>query len=146
MAGLIQVMGKKLFASTAYSVTGATAAFDMGICDSYHIVIVTASVSGTSPTADFQLQSSPDRGTTYVGLPLRSTQVTAAGNIHFVFRLGLGNSDAALESPSATTGGTLAKNCVFDPAYMKIGYVIGGSTPVITSTIWLLATVAGTQR
>lgn len=137
---------KTLVASAAYTTTTTTAVFDIGIADSYHILINHTAVTGTSPTADIQLKTSIDGGTTYIGLPIRSTQVTAAGQTHFVFKLGLGESDAALESPSAATGGTLAKNCIFDPRYMKLTFTIGGTNPSVTSVVYGLSLPAGGDR
>lgn len=124
-------------ASAAYTTTTTTAAFAMPIADSYHILINHTAVTGTSPTCDIQLKTSVDGGTTYVGLPIRSTQVTAAGQTSFIFKLGLGPSDTALESPSAATGGTLAKNCIFDPRFMKLTFTIGGTNPSFTSVVYL---------
>src|SRR5690349_13265201 len=71
-------------------------------------------VSGTSPTLDVVLQTSYDWGTTYVDLPMRFAQMTAAGVRHLVVRNGLGPSESALEQVAADTGGSLAKNANFD--------------------------------
>ncbi len=131
---------KTLIASGALTSSTSTA-FAMPIsADTYHLIVYVPTVTGTSPTADFVLQTSVDGGTTYINLPLRSTQLTAAGQIHFVFKMGLGNNEVALESPAASTGGTLAKNCVFDPAYMKLAYTLGGTSPSFTTTLYGLFT------
>ncbi len=136
---------KTAVASAAYTATTTTANFAMPLADTYHILINHTAVTGTSPTADIQLKTSIDGGTTYVGLPIRSTQVTAAGQTNFVFRLGLGNAESALESPAAATGGTLAKNCLFDPRYMKLTFTIGGTNPSFTSVVYLFTSAPGSQ-
>ena len=127
---------KVLVASTAHTTTGASTAFEVPVgVDTYQIVLRFTAVTGTSPTCDAQLQTSFDAGTTYINLPIRSTQVTAAGLIYWVFKLGLGGNEVALESPAAATGGTLAKNCIFDPTKMKVNFTIGGTNPSFTVTI-----------
>jgi hypothetical protein len=89
---LLPPLQKTLVASTAYTSTTTTAAFAMPLAESYDVVVNFTAVTGTSPTCDVQLSSSIDGGTTYVLLPIRSTQVTAAGRNHFVFKLGLGGT------------------------------------------------------
>lgn len=139
-SNLIKPIIKSLLASSALT-SSTSQAFVMPIgCDTYHLIVYVSAVTGTSPTADFVLQTSVDGGTTYINLPLRSTQVTAAGQIHFVFKLGLGNNEVALESPAASTGGTLAKNCVFDPTKMKLAYTLGGTSPSFTTQLFGLFT------
>lgn len=132
-------------ASAAYTTTTTTANFSLpGIADSYMIIINNTTVTGTSPTMDAVLQTSVDGGTTYVNLPIRSTQMTAAGESVMGFRLGLGPSDAAFESPAAATGGTLAKNCIFDPTHMKIKFTVAGTNPSFTTVVYAAAVPLGT--
>lgn len=140
-SNLLQPLCKTLLASSALT-SSTSQAFAMPVgCDTYHLIIYVSAVSGTSPTADFVLQTSPDGGTTYINLPIRSTQLTAAGQIHFVFKMGLGHNEVALESPAASTGGTLAKNCVFDPKKMKLAYTLGGTSPSFTTVLYGLFSV-----
>jgi hypothetical protein len=80
---------------------------------------------------DVVVQTSFD-GTNYIDLPLRYTQVTAAAVKYLVFKQGLGMNEVALEQAAADTGGTLAKNCIFNPALLKIKYTIGGTNPALT--------------
>ncbi len=128
---------KTITASGAITTTTTSSAFALPIgADTYTVIFNWQTVTGTSPTADVVLQSTPDAGTTYVNLPIRSTQVTLAGVTHFIFKLGLGNNEVALESPAASTGGTLAKNCLFDPTKMKYKVTIGGTNPSFTFTVF----------
>lgn len=127
-------------ASAAYAVTTTTAAFALPVdADSYMILINNTAVTGTSPTLDAIVQTSVDGGTTYVNLPLRSTQCTAAGQSMIVFKQGLGGNEVAFESPAAATGGTLAKNAIFDARYLKVKLTIGGTNPSFTTTIYKAA-------
>jgi hypothetical protein len=136
---------KVILASTALISTSSTSAFAMPVTSgSFSIGITVSAASGTSPTADFVLQTSYDAGTTYVDLPLRWTQFNAAaGPRWLIFRNGLGNNEVALEQVAADTGGTLAKNCNFDPRYMKIKYTIAGTSPSFTTVIIAFANNQG---
>jgi hypothetical protein len=135
-----------LVASAAYTTTTTTSAFSLkGQGDCYHVIIKNNTVTGTTPTLDAVLQTSVDGGTTYVNLPIRSTQCTAAGQIHWVFKMGLGGNEVALESPAADTGGTLAKNCLFDPNFMKIKFTIGGTNPSFTTVVYGAQLPAGSN-
>lgn len=136
-SNLLKPISKVLVASTAHTSSEASTAFELPIgADTYQILLYFTAVTGTSPTCDAVLQSSPDNGTTYINLPNRSTQVTTTGQNYMVLKLGLGNNEVALESPAAATGGTLAKNCIFDPTKMKVYFTLGGTSPSFTVTIY----------
>jgi hypothetical protein len=137
---------KTLIASTAYTTTVTSSAFALpGLADTYHLILNCTAATGTSPTVDAVLQSSVDGGTTYVNLPLRATQITAAGVRHLVFKLGLGGNEVALENTAADTGGTLAKNCIFDPNFMKIKFTVGGTNPSVTIVVYGASLAAGSN-
>lgn len=143
---ILHPLCKTLIASGALTSSTATAFVMPEGCDTYCLLIYVSAVSGTSPTADFVIQTSPDGGTTYVNMPLRSTQLTVAGQNWLVFKQGLGGNEVALESPAASTGGTLAKNCVFDPTKMKLAYTLGGTSPSFTTTLFGLFTPKSSQN
>lgn len=143
---IVHPLTKTLIASTALTSSSSTEFSMPEGCDTYCLIVRVSAVSGTSPTADFVLQTSPDGGTTYINMPMRSTQVTAAGQIWFVFKQGLGGNEVALESPAASTGGSLAKNVVFDPTKMKLAYTIGGTSPSFTTTLFGLFTQKSSQH
>lgn len=131
---------------TAIAATATQAAFAIPLADEFTIVINCTAATGTSPTLDWVLQSSFDKGTTYANLPLRSAQITAAGVHYFTFRRGLGWGEAAFNQAGvADTGGALAKNCVFDPAYMKFKSTIGGTNPSFTYKVAFLANPRGSN-
>ena len=79
-AGMIQPSSKILVASNTVTATGNSATFVMPFADAYRLILIVSAASGTTPTLDGVLQDSPDGGTTWVNLPLRFTQMTAAGN------------------------------------------------------------------
>lgn len=131
---------------SAAAATASTAAFVLPNAESYSLVLDVTTATGTSPTLDVVLQTSWDNGTTFIDLPLRYTQVTAAAVKWLVFRNGLGMNEVALEQAAADTGGTLAKNCNFDINNMKIKYTIGGTNPVFTFRVHLFALPRGSNQ
>lgn len=127
----------------AVTSTSTTSNIDMGLGDCYAIGLeVTAGGTGTSPTLDVVLQTSFDGGTTYQDLPLRFAQKTTSTNANapewLIFRLGLGENEVALGQTTADTGGSLAKNCLFKPDFIKAKYTIGGTSPTYTFTLHIL--------
>lgn len=144
MAGnLQQPMIKTLIASNAVIATGASAAFTIGLADSYTFYLSCTPVTGTSPTMDAIFQTSIDGGTTYVNVPWRYTQLTAAANLEITVRCGLGIGEAGVASPAAATGGVLANPCVVDPLHMKLAYTIAGTSPSFTFTLVMIAMPRG---
>jgi hypothetical protein len=134
-AGLLQPGSKILVASNTVTATGQSAAFTMPFADSYRLILITSAASGTTPTLDAVLQDSPDGGTTWVNLPLRFTQQTAAGNAWILFKP-IGLSDAASAGTTAATGGALGTNTPFNAKYVRLAYTVGGTTPSFTFILY----------
>jgi len=130
---------KTLIASNTVTATGASAAFSIGLADTYTFILNVSAASGTSPTFDAVYQTSLDGGTTYVNIPWRHTQITAAGTNFLTVRLGLGIGEVGAESAVAATGGTLAKPAVVDVAHMKLAYTIAATTPSFTFSLTMFA-------
>src|SRR5712672_1067126 len=113
----------RIINSLTLTATGNSAVFALPITDSYTFTAVASSVTGTSPTLDIVYQTSYDGGTTFVNLPWRHTQITAAATLVMTVRLGLGVGEVASEQAAASTGGTLAKPaCPCDLRQMRLGY------------------------
>lgn len=140
------VNGALVVAQTALAATASSAAFVMPNAESYSLVLDVTAATGTTPTLDVVLQTSWDAGTTFIDLPLRYTQVTAAVVRYLVFRNGLGMNEVALEQVAADTGGTLAKNCNFDPFNMKLKYTVGGTNPSFAFKVHLFALPRGSNQ
>jgi len=130
---------KTLIASNTVTATGASAAFSIGLADTYTFILNVSAASGTTPTFDAVYQTSLDGGTTYVNIPWRHTQITAAGTNFLTVRLGLGIGEVGAESAVAATGGTLAKPAVVDVAHMKLAYTLTATTPSFTFSLTLFA-------
>lgn len=130
--------------SLAITATGNSAVFTLPLADTYTFTVVTSSVSGTSPTLDIVYQTSYDGGTTFVNLPWRHTQLTAATTLVMTVRLGLGVGEVASEQAAASTGGTLAKPAVpCDLTQMRLGYTVAGTSPSFTLLVLLAALPPG---
>lgn len=126
---------------TATAATTTSAQFGLGRAKEgvYTMIINMTAATGTSPTCDIVLQSSPDKGTTYINLPIRSAQVTAATNINITFRNGFPSIAGVQNAATADTGGALVKDVVFDPDFMKIKATIGGTNPTFTGKVLFLS-------
>lgn len=122
----------QVLATVASTSTTANATFSLPVCDTYCLCLnVTTATGGTM---DVVYETSFDNGTTYVRLPLRHTQVaTTTGPLWIVFKNGLGQNEIATETGTvAATGGTLAKNCVFNPDFMRVTYTIATGPDAFT--------------
>lgn len=128
----------------AVTATGTSSVMALPLADSYTIVFDVSSVTGTSPTLDIVMQCSYDKGTTYINMPLRSAQITAAGIHVNTLRRGLGWGEAATtQAGVADTGGAVNKNFVFDPDYVQFKYTIAGTSPSFTLKIHVFANQLG---
>lgn len=147
MAGnLININPKNLKTAAAEAATATSTAANIGLADSYTLVINVTTVTGTSPTLDMVVQGSIDLGTTYANLPLRTAQITAAGVHYISFRNGLAQGEVGFNQAGvADTGGALTKDVVFDPRFIKVKSTIGGTNPAFTYTITAFAMPRSSQ-
>ena len=134
-AGMIQPNSTLLVASNTVTATGQSASFTMPYADAYRLILITSAASGTTPTLDAVLQDSPDGGTTWVNLPLRFTQQTAAGNAYVIFKP-VSISDAASAGTVAATGGALGVNTPFNAKNVRLAYTVAGTTPSFTFALY----------
>jgi hypothetical protein len=133
-----------LINAVTVTATGSSAVFNLPIGDSYTFAIIAASVTGTSPTYDVVYQSSYDGGTTFVNLPWRHAQITAATTLLLTVRLGLGVGEVGFEGAVAATGGTLVKPAVPPSlAKFRLGYTVGGTSPSAAITLLCFAMPPG---
>lgn len=126
------------YTATAATVTSSAFSIPQSKDGVYTAILNITAATGTSETLDVVLQSSPDKGTTYINLPLRFTQITtSATNINLTFRNGFPSIAGAGNVATAATGGLLCKDCVFDPDYMKVLATIGGTNPAYTGKVYI---------
>lgn len=110
-AQMIQNSVKILLNGATIAATGNSAAFTLPLADSY-LLVLHATVVGAS-SLDAVVQTTPDGGTTWLNLPLRFTQLTAAGDAYIRFQPTMGQGEAASAGVVAATGGALAANVPF---------------------------------
>ena len=134
-----------ILASAAQTVTVTIPKFVLPLADAYTFYLNSTTVTGTSPTLDVVFQTSIDGGTTYVNIPWRYAQQTAAAVNIMTVRCGLGIGEVGAETAVAATGGTLNKPCVFDPNFMKAVFTIAGTSPSFTVSLTSIALPRGSM-
>lgn len=131
---------KVLVSASTVTATANSAAFALPLADSYALFLNVTAASGTTPTLDVVLQTSPDGGTTWLNLPLRSQQFTTTGQGYIRFQPTLGLGESATAGTVAATGGALAQNTPFIGAVNTT--VLGASQQI--PTVRFLLTISGT--
>lgn len=144
-AQMIPNVTKVLVNAATVTVTGNSPSFTLPMADSYAIFLNVTAASGTTPTLDVVLQTSPDGGTTWLNLPLRFAQFTAVAQGYLRFQPTLGLGEAASGGTVAATGGVLALNTPFIGGQnttalntaqsiptMRFLYTVSGTTPSLT--------------
>lgn len=138
MSATLQKTALRQIAFTAIAATANSAVFALGRSAEgvYTAILNVTGATGTTETMDVVLASSIDKGTTYVNLPIRFTQITtSATNINLTFRRGFPPIAGQGNVATAATGGLLVKDTLFDPDYMRLTYTIGGTNPTYTGTV-----------
>lgn len=120
---------------TVTSATGAVGPTTLPWAASYELLVNVESVAGAG-TMDLVMQTSPDGGTTWVTLPIRTIQLTAAGQYFIRWQPGIGAGEAATGNAVALTGGALNQNVAHYPKYTRFYATIGGTS--VTAGIWVL--------
>lgn len=142
-------LSTNLLAATTVTTNTTGSATTVPLASSYRLTVQITTVSGTSPTLVVGLYSSSDGGTTYHGL-LNSAQMTTSGQgFSIVFRPYLGIGDAATEAASpllgtadfTNTSSPVLTNGPFDPRFVKLRLVVGGTSPSFSATTVFLDAV-----
>ncbi len=102
---------------------------------SYELLVSVTAVAG-SGLLDLVMQTSPDGGTTWINLPIRTAQLAAAGQYVIKWQPGIGTGEAATASAAAATGGVLSQNTSHYPKYTRFFATIGGTS--VTCGIWVM--------
>jgi len=133
-----------LIASTAYTASTTSAALTLPSASSYRIVIALNTVSGTSPTMVVALATSFDGGTTYVEVCSTSTMSTSGNGQQLLIRPYLGIGDAATNAACSLLGtadlaAAVVNNGPINPQYVKLRFILGGTSPSFTATVAVFA-------
>src|SRR5215475_9473584 len=95
------------YAASLFSGTTVAASvnqtFTLYLADSYQFIADVGTVTGTSPTIDIAIQTSPDGGTTWYDV-WRFAQITAASTRRLLVQPMLGRGEAGSEAAIGTTG------------------------------------------
>lgn len=127
---------QNLVASATVTTNGTTASMALPYCQSYRFITSINTVTGTLPTLVVTIATSFDGGTTFNDVITSTTMSTTGIGTQIVFKPYLGAGDIATSqtvtlssiTTIAPTGGTVT-NGPIDPRYVKIKWVVGGTTP-----------------
>ncbi len=144
LAGLYWAKPDVITAVSAAAASAASSSFELpDDVESAMFLFDITTATGTTPTLDIKVQTSPDAGTTYFDV-FRSSQITAASMLRMncVFKSSPENTASTATNASGgnmsvitlATSGALMTGCPIAPKYMRIRYVIGGTNPVFTFT------------
>jgi len=128
-------LGGTLLALATQTTTGTSANLTLPPASSYRLVVQVQTVSGTTPTLQVIVATSMDGGTTYNEVLSTATQMTTSGlGEQLLIRPYLGIGDAATVATSALLGtadlGTnVVNNGPIIPGFIKLRWVLGGTTP-----------------
>jgi hypothetical protein len=129
-------LGGTLLGLATVTTTGTSAALTLPPASSYRLIIQAQTVSGTLPTLVAIVCTSMDGGTTYNEI-LSSSTITSSGlGQQLMVRPYLGIGDAATSASStllgtADMGAAIVNNGPIIPGFIKIRWVISGTTPSI---------------
>ena len=121
--------------------SGTGSAITIPMASSYRISLQANTVSGTSPTLDVSLFTSLDGGNTYVGFLHFAQMTTSGAGQQVIIKPYLGPTEVAttavapLLGTADFTAGTSAvyPNGPIDPRYIKVRYVLSGTSPSFSS-------------
>ncbi len=117
-----------------------TAALTLPPASSYRILVTCNTVTGTSPTLVAILATSFDGGATYQEILSTTTLTTTGLGDQLLVRPYLGIGDAATRGPCSLLGTTdivaaTVNNGPINPQYVKMRFVVSGTTPSFGSVV-----------
>ena len=120
-ANFLQPFFTTAFTFTAISTTTTTSTFSLPLADAYSFYL---KVTTAGTTLDVAYQTSWDKGTTFVPIPLVHTRVvtntvTDVLNVHCGLGFGELASDSGIMLNAGVQNSATYKNAVFDPQYMN---------------------------
>jgi len=139
MPGLIKPTTKVIQAAgTATTTTtgaiGASSTWTLPLAASYELFVNVTAVPG-SGLLDLVMQTSPDGGTTWFSLPIRTAQISAIGQYVIRWQPGMGTGEAAAGAAGALTGGAQSVNSIHYPDYTRFYATIGGTSVTFSAFV-----------
>lgn len=142
-AGMIDSSSKVKLPATAVTATGVSAVFSLEQCECYLLSLVAGTVTGTTPTLNAVLQTSPDNGTTWLNTGMYFATVNTTNQQQsLVFKPTLSVGQAA-SVVTGTLGTASALNQPIFRTYMRLSYTVTGTTPSIPLTLFVIENPKG---
>lgn len=129
------------------TLTGATlknTSTPFPVCQAAAIILDVTAASGTSPTLDVAIETSPDNGTTWYAA-YEFTQMTSTGTRRMDIRdIGIGITEVGSEVSIAEVNNPIKANTVLTQD-IRIKATIGGTNPSFTFAVWGIFQPLGSQ-
>ena len=138
-------LGSTLIALATQTQSGTSANLSLPPASSYRIIVQVQTVSGTSPTLQVIASTSFDGGTTYNEILSFANLTTSGQGRQMLIRPYLGIGDVATTAASALLGtanlaaGDLVNNGPIVPQFIKINWVIAGTSPSFAFQIGVIS-------
>jgi len=143
---LLTSYSASLFSGSTVAASASGTGTTLPLADSYAFILDVGTITGTSPTFDVCIQTSPDGGTTWYDW-WRFAQVTAAGQRRLIVQPIQGRGEAGSEAAITSNGtGALNANAPIQAAQARVHIQVGGTSPsAATLKVWLIASPRATQ-
>jgi len=133
-----------LVANANYTASTTTSALTLPPASSYRIIVQLNTVSGTSPTMIVALATSFDGGSTYSEIISSNTLSTTGQGDQLLIRPYLGIGDAAARAATSLLGvadlaAAVVNNGPINPQYVKVRFIVGGTSPSFNATVGVIA-------
>lgn len=141
-------LGGTLLGLATVTTTGTSAALSLPPASSYRLFMQVQTVSGTLPVLQAAVATSCDNGATYNEILQFATATSSGFGQQMMIRPYLGIGDVATSASSTLLGtadlaaGAIVNNGPIIPGFIKIRWVISGTTP---SFAWQLQFIAVPQ-
>lgn len=140
-------LGGTLLGLATVTTSGTSAALSLPPASSYRLIVQSQTVSGTLPTLQLIVATSCDAGTTYNEILSTTTCCTASGlGTQLMIRPYLGIGDVATSATSTllgtadlTAGTGIVNNGPIVPGFIKLRWIISGTTPSIAFQVQFIS-------
>lgn len=142
--GLLPI-GSTLVALATQTTNGTSAVLTLPPASSYRLIVQVQGVSGTTPTLQVIVSTSFDGGTTYNEILSFANLTTSGQGRQMLIRPYLGIGDVATVAACSLLGtanlaaGDLVNNGPIVPQFVKINWVLTGTSPSFAFQIGLIA-------
>ncbi len=138
-------LGSTLLGLATVTTNGTSAALSLPPASSYRFIVQAQTISGTLPTLQVIVATSLDGGTTYNEILQFTTIPPTAQGQQMMVRPYLGIGDAATTAITALLGtadlaaGQIVNNGPIVPGFIKVRWIISGTTPSFAFQVQYIA-------